>query len=62
MKAVDRRLGGEILNKRDGRVREDVEGRGTRHRKSLDADSERGLLLAENLYESSSGYLTHSRS
>jgi hypothetical protein len=35
MKAVDRRLGGEFLNKRDRRVREEVEGRGTRHRRAV---------------------------
>jgi hypothetical protein len=51
MKAVDRRLGGDILDKRDGRVREDVEGRSTRHA-ALNAGSERGL---ENLTERAHG-------
>jgi len=53
MEAVDRRLGSNILNKREGlgRIREDAEGGSMRHRiaQPLDAGSERGPRLTKKI-------------
>ena len=53
MKAVDGRLGGDIVNKRDGKVREGVvDGWRTRHRRVVSSQrwQRKGMLLARKSF------------
>jgi hypothetical protein len=52
MKAVDRRLGGDMVNERGGRVRKGVEGRRMRHRRAVSSRplAAKGDVAAEEIF------------